>query len=256
MKKTHYVEQFYSEYADESMSSANAVTDVLLKYIPMPLTVIDVGCGIGTWLKVWQDKGVDVFGVDGNYVNRSQLLIDLKKFTPMDLKSPVPVGQTFELAESLEVAEHLPEVRADSFVEYLCSLSSLILFGAAIPYQGGTCHINEQWPEYWAEKFKKRGYICVDIVRNEVWKDKRCAYYYAQNTFLYVKQSELGRYPALKDAASGTDISRLGRVHPQKWIEANESVLPLGVLVQKFPISLCDFVVRVCRKIKRIVVPS
>lgn len=256
MKKTHYVEQFYSEYADESMSSALAVTDALLRYIPTPSNVVDIGCGIGTWLKVWQEKGVDVQGVDGKYVNSKQLLIDPKCFTSMDLNSPVPLNKTFDLAESLEVAEHLPEDHADAFVDFLCSLSSLVMFGAAIPYQGGTHHINEQWPEYWAEKFKKRGWVCVDIVRDEVWSDKRCAYYYAQNTFLYVKQSELDRYPALRNAAAITDTGRLGRVHPKKWMDACERVTPLGTLVQRFPLSLLDFFLRLCRKGKRIVKSS
>jgi len=33
-----------------------------------------------------------------------------------------------------------------------------VLFSAAIPNQGGTGHINEQWQEYWAEKFYANGF--------------------------------------------------------------------------------------------------
>jgi hypothetical protein len=252
MTKTSYSELFYSDYADESMSSAQAVIAALLKYIPKPLSVIDIGCGIGTWLKVWLDNGVEVHGADGNYVNRSQLLIDHKNFMPMNLRSPTPINKTFDLVESLEVAEHLPEDYSDRFVDFLCSLSSMVLFSAAIPYQGGTDHVNEQWPEYWAEKFKKRDMVCVDIIRNEVWNDKRCAYYYAQNTFLYVKQHGLNRYPALRDIAIATDIGLLSRVHPRKWMEAHERVMPLEILVKRLPLSLVNFFVRLYRKIKRI----
>ena len=55
----------------------------------------------------------------------------------------------FDLVVSLEVAEHLPKECADIFVDSLVRLGPIILFSAAIPQAGGTCHINEQWPEYW-----------------------------------------------------------------------------------------------------------
>lgn len=257
MTKTVYREQFYSTYAGVSMQSAQVVTDTLLKYIPKPSTVIDIGCGIGTWLKVWQDRGVEVQGVDGDYVNRSQLLIDPKKFMPMNLNATLPINKTFDLAESLEVAEHLPDDCADAFVKFLCSLSSMVLFSAAIPKQSGDNHINEQWPEYWAAKFQSNGYDCVDIIRNAVWHDNRCAYYYAQNTFLYVKQDVLGKYPDLKKAAANTDIKTIARVHPRKWLEAINRIERLESAARKLP---WNFFVRLCIamlvKIKHVVLPN
>lgn len=251
MKKTKYTTHFYNDYIDESSSSACIVRDTLLKHISKPNTVIDVGCGIGTWLKAWHEIGSTVQGVDGAYVKRAELLIDPANFMEMDLASPIPIDRKFDLAESLEVAEHLADNKADGFVEFLCSLSSMVLFGAAMPYQGGTHHINEQWPEYWAAKFHKLGYVCVDVIRDEVWTNDKCAYYYAQNTFLYVQKDLLNDYPHLKTIAEKTDITFLGRVHPKKWIEAHEGTMKLEILLKRFPSSFFNFFDRAFNKIKQ-----
>ena len=252
MQKTKYTNDFYADYVDESSSSARVVRDALVKHIPKPKSVIDVGCGIGTWLKAWQEIGATVQGIDGSYVDRSKLLIDASNFLEMDLSSPVKLSIKFDLAESLEVAEHLPENKADAFVAFLCSLSSMVLFGAAMPYQGGTDHVNEQWPEYWAEKFFKNGYVCIDLIRDEVWPNNNCAYYYAQNTFLYVQQEKLVKYQSLQSAASKTNIKSLARVHPKKWLQAHEGVMKLEDLLKKFPASFFNFFVRVFRKLKQL----
>jgi SAM-dependent methyltransferase len=246
-----YHRGFYSGYRDASLSSARAIIDVVLRHIRPPASVIDVGCGIGTWLKVWEELGAEIRGIDGDYVRREQLLIDPEKFTPMELRAPVSPGGQFDLAQSMEVAEHLDESHSDGFVDFLCSLSPVVLFGAAIPYQGGDHHVNEQWPEYWAEKFRQKGYVCADVIREEVWNDPRCAYYYAQNSFLYIREDHLPNYPRLQQAASGTDIRCLARVHPRKWMSQIEGTPRLEYLLGKLPSSLKDFVLRAFRKLKR-----
>lgn len=248
-----YHRGFYSGYRDASLSSARAIIDVVLKHIQSPASVIDVGCGIGTWLKAWEETGAEIWGIDGDYVRRDQLLIDPDKFTPMELGAPVSPGRQFDLAQSMEVAEHLQEHHADGFVDFLCALSPVVLFSAAIPYQGGDHHVNEQWPEYWAEKFGKRGYVCADVIRDEVWNQPECAYYYAQNAFLYVREDHLSRYPLLRQAASRTDIRRLARVHPRKWVSQIEGTPRLEYLLGKLPSSLADFLRRALRKLKRMV---
>jgi hypothetical protein len=50
----------------------------------------------------------------------------------------------------------------------LVSRGPVIVFSAAIPYQGGTNHTNEQWPEYWARHFSAKGYVPVDCVRRQI----------------------------------------------------------------------------------------
>jgi hypothetical protein len=89
----------------------------------------------------------------------------------------------------------------------------VILFSAAIPLQGGAHHVNEQWPEYWRKKFVDRNYTVVDCIRPKVWNDDRIAVWYAQNTFLYVRNDALGRYPALIPFRDGDAI--FSAVHPR-----------------------------------------
>ncbi len=99
-------------------------------------------------------------------------------------------GKPFSIAQSLEVAEHLYAEYAENFVRTLTSLSDIILFSAAIPHQGGTHHVNEQPPAYWADIFKKYDYVCFDIVRPKVWENTKIAHWYRQNIMLYVHKGK------------------------------------------------------------------
>ena len=75
---------------------------------------------------------------------RSRLLTDPAKFTAVDLRDSFAIGRTFDLAISLEVAEHPPEEFAEPLVERLVTAAPFVLFSAAIPEQGGIHHVNEQ----------------------------------------------------------------------------------------------------------------
>jgi hypothetical protein len=83
---------------------------------------------------------------------------------------------------SLEVAEHLPPDRSNSFIAELTALAPVALFSAAIPQQGGTDHINERWQSYWAGLFKKRGFSPLDVIRPAVWENDAVERWYRQNT--------------------------------------------------------------------------
>jgi len=96
----------------------------------------------------------------------------------VDLRSPdirtLPKG--FNVALSMEVAEHLPPRSAAGYVELLCSSAPVIVFTAASPGQGGTDHLNEQPMEYWMELFKQHSFYAdvhlADSWRHE-WKGSR-----------------------------------------------------------------------------------
>ena len=201
--------------------SAEAVLSVVSDFI-RPRSVVDVGCGGGTWLAAGQHRsggGISIYGVDGDCVNRSQLVIDEKFFHPFDLEERVTLNRRFDLAMSIEVAEHLTPARADSFVEDLTHLSDVILFSAAIPGQGGTNHVNEQWQSYWAEKFLRLNYVAVDCIRPKVWYDNSVEICHRQNIFLYVKSSELHLHPELRAFyLKHRDTLMVDAVHPALYI--------------------------------------
>ena len=194
-----YGEKFYRIQKNFSYQAALVIIPFVTQYIH-PHTVIDVGCGVGTWLAAWQKIfGAEVYGIDGDYVDRSQLFIDEEFFQPFNLEERIIADGRFDLAMTLEVAEHLSPARADSFVEDLTRLSDVILFSAAIPAQGGTNHVNEQWQSYWAEKFSRFGYVAVDCIRQKIWMNNDVVAHYRQNILIYVKSSELYRYPELQE---------------------------------------------------------
>ena len=214
-----YDEKFYSGQKNGSFKSASAILPLVAKLVH-PRTVVDVGCGVGTWLAVWQKIfGSEIYGIDGDYVDRSQLLIDAENFHPANLEERITLQRRFDLAMTLEVAEHLTPARADSFVEDLTRLSDVILFSAAIPAQGGTNHVNEQWQSYWAQKFLRLGYVAVDCIRPQIWTRDDVELWYRQNILLYAKSSELYRYPELQDFyLKHRDGTFLDAVHPKIWI--------------------------------------
>ena len=153
-------------------------------------SVVDVGCGRGTWLSIWMELGVaDVVGLDGDYVDRGKLAIPAEAFRVADLSREWAVGRRFDLAQSLEVAEHLPESAAQSMVRQLCGLADVVLFSAARPGQGGEMHVNEQEPEYWAALFAENGFAMFDWLRPALAKDRQVEPWYRYNSFLYANEA-------------------------------------------------------------------
>jgi SAM-dependent methyltransferase len=182
-----YDAAFYSRHKNLSVSSAAAVLPIVQKLTDFQ-SAVDLGCGTGAWVATCAELGVtDLLGIDGSYVDPSTLVIDTNWFMAHDLTAPLKVGRRYDLAISMEVGEHLPESAADVFVENLCSLSDAVLFSAAAPGQGGTNHINEQWPEYWAAKFGKHGFRMIDCLRQEIWENESVAAWYRQNAFICLR---------------------------------------------------------------------
>ena len=109
-----------------------------------PRSVIDLGCGDGEWLAEFQKHGVaDFLGVESEEMDRSALMIPQPLFRPHDLRTPFFLDRTFDLAMSLEVAEHLPPHRAEDFVAELTALAPVVLFSVAIPNEGGIQGLGE-----------------------------------------------------------------------------------------------------------------
>lgn len=184
---TPYDAAFYSRHKSQSFTSASKVLPVVQELIDFR-SVVDLGCGTGAWLAACADLGLtDLLGIDGSYVDPCTLIIDINRFMPHDLTTPLNVVRRYDLAISMEVAEHLPESAADVFVQSLCSLSDAVLFSAAVPGQGGTNHINEQWPDYWGRKFAQHGFRMIDCVRPEIWDDESVSAWYRQNAFLCLR---------------------------------------------------------------------
>jgi SAM-dependent methyltransferase len=214
-----YTDAYYRALRDGARRSAEVVVPLVLR-LTRPRGVLDVGCGRGTWLAVFREHGVeDVCGVDGDYVDREQLDIPRQQFVPWDLTQPLRLGRSFDLAVSLEVAEHLPADCAETFVGSLTALAPLVLFSAAAPFQGGQGHVNEQWPAYWARRFAARGYVPIDCLRRQLWDDERVEWWYAQNILLFAGPGQMEALPPLREAHALTGGTAPALVHPKRYLE-------------------------------------
>ncbi len=214
-----YSAEFFDAFSDGSSRSAARVLPIALQIVH-PASAVDVGCGVGTWAAELRGHGIaDVIGVDGAYVDPDRLLIPREAFLARDLRAPLGLGRMFDLAVCLEVAEHLPTESAAHLVSELTELAPAVLFSAAIPFQGGNHHVNEQWPSYWASLFARHGYRPYDVVRPRVWTWPEVDFWYAQNTILYVHRDRpLDAQLAPADPA----CSMFDVVHPRLYDAQHE----------------------------------
>jgi SAM-dependent methyltransferase len=209
--KSGYDADFYGEIDRTSGPSAARVVPLVLDLAPSR-SVVDVGCGDGSWLAAFKSAGVDaILGIDGPWIAPRQLKIPTRDFRRMRLDEPIRLERRFDLAVSLEVAEHLPQARADGFVSDLVALAPVVLFSAAIPGQGGHLHVNEQWPAYWSALFARHGYKPADTLRRRLWSDDGVAWWYRQNLLFFAGEQGLAANPKL--AAEAGEAPAL--VHPQ-----------------------------------------
>ena len=151
-------------YGDEfNKKSANIILSYLKEIYPFE-SVVDVGCGKGTWLSVCDDMDIKVLlGIDGPHIlDLNQFLLPETFFLEYNLDNQIDklkLEKKYDLAMCLEVAEHLQPNSAEAFVNFLVTSSDVILFSAAVPGQTGENHYNEQFPDYWLDIFNKHNYV-------------------------------------------------------------------------------------------------
>ena len=189
--KAKYSQDYYTIHLTGARSSANEILGLISTFY-MPSSVIDFGCGSGIWIKIAKEIfHAKVLGVDQHPYSDIDMFIDSCEYCLHDLETPLPAKQKYDLAISVEVAEHITEKYADIFINSLCDHSDVILFSAAIPMQGGTGHVNEQPCSYWADKFKQHGYSALDWLRPALWNSRNVEIWYRNNSILYVSDSKL-----------------------------------------------------------------
>lgn len=212
-QKTLYDGEFFDRMVEGALKSAQAVVPVVLEFARAE-SVVDVGCGLGAWLRAFRENGVGcVVGLDGPYVDQSKLLIDPGEFRQVDLRRPISLDRTFDLAVCLEVAEHLPARASRPLVKSLTASAPIVLFSAAIPGQGGTRHINEQWPNYWKSLFAEYGFSRLDAIRPRIWRDDRVEWWYRQNISLFASAGAIASSPRLREEERLAQESQLELIY-------------------------------------------
>jgi cyclopropane fatty-acyl-phospholipid synthase-like methyltransferase len=214
----NYGHDFYADRHRNTVYSARTILALVLDVLPPVHSAIDFGCGVGTWLSVLKGMGVSrIKGLDGPWVERNLLEIPAEDFETANFEASIVQKERYDLAITLEVAEHVSHESADRFINSLVENSDFVLFSAAIPYQGGVGHDNEQWPEYWRKKFAEREYVALDFIRKKIWDNERIPFWYRQNIILLVKKEKLS---SLNLDAIGTSEYGLPNalVHPDLYL--------------------------------------
>ncbi|MCW5631953.1 MAG: class I SAM-dependent methyltransferase [Rubrivivax sp.] len=217
-------------------AAAAAVLVPLLLDAVRPASVLDVGCGVGSFMRAFQRAGVhDVLGVDAPAFADSLLVVEPNLVQRCDVSKPLDLGRRFDLALCLEVGGYFPE--HDVLVASLVRHAPVIAFSAAIPDQDMINQRYGAYPSHWAPLFAKHGYEAVDALRGLIWTDERLPFWFRQNLLLFAEQATAERlrlaagpapldivHPKLYEMLAGTGESgsfklglvRLGRVAAAK----------------------------------------
>lgn len=191
----------YSHEINRDLHTVDGAVEALSILLPSPPgSLLDVGCGTGTWLQAALSLGVrNVRGIEGLDLPQDMLFVPKSLIERRDLNRLVDLGERFDLVLCLEAAEHIEPENADTLIDTITGHGDLILFAAAAPGQAGTHHVNCQWPEYWQEKFNARGYVCDDEPRWKMWDQLKIEPWYRQNLFRATKDPpKAGTEPRIK----------------------------------------------------------
>src|SRR6267143_5288514 len=97
-----YTDQYYNNQISFARQAARRIVPILINLF-RPESVVDVGCGAGSWLREFQHEGVkEICGVD-LYVSNSLLLISPTNYFQKDLRKPINLGRKFNLVLCTEV---------------------------------------------------------------------------------------------------------------------------------------------------------
>lgn len=218
MSNKSYDNNYYIERYERTKIAAEIIVPIIIDLFN-PSSVIDYGCANGIWLSEFIASGIsEIIGIDGHMVNRELLKIPEDSFLLHDLEKPFQPQHKYDVAISLEVAEHLDISKSDIYINSLTNSSDIIIFSAAIPYQGGTNHKNEQWPEYWIRKFSEHGFFVLDLIRNIIWTNRLIPVWYRQNIFCFIKESLQEVYKKENLRSEYLHNEKISVVHPDLYM--------------------------------------
>lgn len=210
-----------------SSVGARRVLRLLFKH-GVPTSVLDVGCGCGTWLEAALEAGAtEVMGIDGVDLPQGSLAIPKQRVRRANLNRPIELGRRFDLVICLETVEHLAPESSSIIIDTLVRHGERILFSAAVPGQPGTHHINCRWPSFWQRLFNERGYWCDDSIRWALWEDPDVEPWYRQNMMLATRDwHRAGGEPRVKSVIHPDILP----YHAWAFFAQNIAALEQGVL--------------------------
>lgn len=186
-----YSQSFFSRTLRQAGPSAPAVVKILFEHF-RPRSVIDVGCGIGIYLKEFEKLGVEISGLDGSREAIENSLVG-GRISLFDLRRPLEPGKKFDLCLCIEVAEHLEKEYAGRLVDSFSGLAPVIFFTAATPGQAPLSygHVNEQRHSFWISLFAARGLVYQPALSREIqleMKKEKVVWWVVKNLMIFQKR--------------------------------------------------------------------
>ena len=126
-------------------------------------SIIDIGCGDGSYVKYLNCMGFSCIGYDGSPLTpRFAVSLCFQR----DFAEPQPLRKA-DVVLSLEVGEHIPSKYEGVFLDNLIKPKpELIILSWAVEGQAGRGHVNCRNNDYIIAEMERRGYIC-DYVASE-----------------------------------------------------------------------------------------
>ncbi len=137
-----------------------------------PETVLDIGCGPGTYVRAMRAAGVDAIGIDTDDRVLGQDHLEQRSLFDLDRQA--------ELVVCLEVAEHIDPEQTEEIAK--CVTDAILpgghlIWSAAQPGQGGVGHINCRPRSDWEELFAAQGLTrCIES-ESKLREDMRSGYH-------------------------------------------------------------------------------
>lgn len=177
----------HDEKLHHNFKDPKIIIEEILKHFH-PKKVIDLWCWLGAFVKTFQDHWIDAYWVNWPRVEKDKLVMNEDRLIIKNLEEFCDFKKWYDMAITIEVAEHIDAKYADNFIKTITSCADIIIFSAAIPWQWWFKHVNEQSPEYREEKFNKLWYRFYDVFRWKFWNNKDIAISHRQNMFLVMKE--------------------------------------------------------------------
>jgi cyclopropane fatty-acyl-phospholipid synthase-like methyltransferase len=128
--------------------------------------IVDLGCGMGNYVKYFRSKSLNSDGFDGN--PNTPTLTD-GACGIRDLSEPFRFDEPYDWVMSLEVGEHLPKQFESTFIENLHNNNKHgILLSWAVVGQGGHGHVNERNNDYIRGRMSTLGYVSDEKAEAEL----------------------------------------------------------------------------------------
>jgi cyclopropane fatty-acyl-phospholipid synthase-like methyltransferase len=147
-------------------------------------SLADLGCGMGLYVKAFQQNNINANGFDGN-PNTPELTNNICKI--LDLSLPIKFDEPFDWIMSLEVGEHLPPQFEDIFINNLHNNNKYgILISWAIEGQDGHGHVNCKNNDYIKTKIQNLGYL-NDIENENKLRDISTLWWFKNTIMVFRK---------------------------------------------------------------------